>query len=54
MSCPAESGWSEERGSADMLSNRNVVEAILHILSQPGKRGDPFAGHRAGKTDFLN
>lgn len=51
---PTESGWSEERGSADMLSNRNVVEAILHILSQPANVAIRSLVIERAKTDFLN
>ncbi len=32
---PADQNWDADRGASDMLTNRNVAEAIMFILSQP-------------------
>jgi len=51
---PGEPAWNEERGSDDMLSDRNVVEAILYILSQPANVAIRTLVIERTRTEFLS
>lgn len=51
---PTEAGWDAERGSADMLSDRNVVEAILYVLDQPANVAIRSLVIERAQTDFLS
>lgn len=51
---PTDPAWDDERGEADMLSDRNVVEAILYILSQPPNVAIRSLVIERARTDFLN
>jgi short-subunit dehydrogenase len=51
---PTEPAWDDERGEADMLSDRNVVEAILYILSQPPNVAIRSLVIERARTDFLS
>lgn len=50
---PTEPAWDHDRGEADMLSDRNVVEAILYILSQPPNVAIRSLVIERSRTDFL-
>ena len=51
---PNEPEWNLARGEADMLSDRNVVEAILYILSQPPNVAIRSLVIERARTDFLS
>jgi NADP-dependent 3-hydroxy acid dehydrogenase YdfG len=51
---PMEAAWHAERGADDMLSDRNVVEAILYILSQPPNVAIRSLVIERARTDFLS
>jgi short-subunit dehydrogenase len=51
---PTQPEWDHERGEADMLSDRNVVEAILYILSQPPNVAVRSLVIERARTDFLS
>ncbi|KKB11192.1 hypothetical protein VE25_13955 [Devosia geojensis] len=50
---PTEAAWDEERGANDMLSDRNVVEAILYILKQPSNVAIRSLVIERARTEFL-
>lgn len=51
---PTEAAWARERGVADRLSDRNVVEAILYILDQPANVAIRSLVIERARTDFLS
>jgi short-subunit dehydrogenase len=51
---PIEDSWNVERGADDMLSDRNVVEAILYILSQPANVAIRSLVIERARTGFLS
>ena len=51
---PLDEGWERERGADEMLSDRNVVEAILYILSQPANVAIRSLVIERARTDFLS
>jgi short-subunit dehydrogenase len=50
---PTEPEWDRERSQADMLSDRNVVEAILYVLEQPPNMAIRSLVIERARTDFL-
>lgn len=50
---PTQAAWELERGAVDMLSDRNVVEAILYILDQPANVAIRSLVIERARTDFL-
>lgn len=50
---PGEPGWEAERGPGDMLSDRNVAEAILFILGQPANVAIRSMVIERAETEFL-
>ncbi|WP_332702367.1 SDR family oxidoreductase [Devosia sp.] len=50
---PTEPAWDHERGDGDMLSDRNVVEAILYVLDQPANVAIRSLVIERAQTDFL-
>lgn len=51
---PTDDAWNEERNASDMLSNRNVVEAILYILDQPANVAIRSLVIERARTEFLS
>jgi short-subunit dehydrogenase len=51
---PTEPDWNHERKATDMLSDRNVVEAILYILDQPANVAIRSLVIERARTDFLS
>jgi NAD(P)-dependent dehydrogenase (short-subunit alcohol dehydrogenase family) len=51
---PHESEWDHERGAADGLSDRNVVEAILYVLDQPANVAIRSLVIERARTEFLS
>ena len=50
---PLDKEWERPRGPLDMLCNRNVVEAILYVLSAPDNVAIRSLVIERAKTDFL-
>ncbi|HWU18195.1 MAG TPA: SDR family NAD(P)-dependent oxidoreductase [Devosia sp.] len=50
---PTDAEWNKERGATDMLSDRNVVEAVLYILDQPANVAIRSLVIERARTDFL-
>lgn len=50
---PTEAEWSRERNGEAMLSDRNVVEAVLYILDQPPNVAIRSLVIERARTDFL-
>lgn len=51
---PTEQGWQQERREEDMLSDRDVVEAILYVLTQPRNVAIRSLVIERARTDFLS
>lgn len=51
---PEEGAWNAERDTNDKLSDRNVVEAILYILSQPPNVAIRSLVIERARTEFLS
>lgn len=51
---PTEPEWDLERSDTDMLSDRNVVEAILYVLDQPPNVAIRSLVIERARTDFLS
>lgn len=51
---PTDPKWDQERSEADMLSDRNVVEAILYVLDQPANVAIRSLVIERARTDFLS
>jgi NADP-dependent 3-hydroxy acid dehydrogenase YdfG len=51
---PHEGEWDHERGAADGLSDRNVVEAILYVLDQPANVAIRSLVIERAQTEFLS
>lgn len=51
---PVEDAWNSERSADDRLSDRNVVEAILYILSQPPNVAIRSLVIERARTEFLS
>lgn len=51
---PVEEGWDAERGVADPLTDRDVVEAILFVLAQPANVAIRSLVIERQKTEFLS
>lgn len=51
---PTDAEWSRERSGEDMLSDRNVVEAILYVLDQPANVAIRSLVIERARTDFLS
>ena len=52
-SSPLDDGWYRERGADEMLSDRDVVDAILFVLAQPHNVAIRSLVIERARTDFL-
>ena len=51
---PLDPGWDRDRGPDDMLTDRDVVEAILFVLAQPRNVAIRSLVIERARTDFLS
>lgn len=51
---PTDAEWNHERSDTDMLTDRNVVDAILYILDQPANVAIRSLVIERARTDFLS